>query len=425
MAQTVLEFKLEVTEEELTPHTGLALFGEFMHALSFPELVDKALPKPGSAVGYQPSNYVMILLLMLHGGGRALEDIRQIDQDLGLKKLLNSERIPSSDAVGDWLRRQGEGSGLAGLAAVNRNLLKRALHYDGIKDYTLDIDATQIEAEKQEAKYTYQGKRGYLPIVGHIAENGMILGDEFREGDEVPRARNLEFIKYCRRQLPKGKRIKNLRADSASYQAKVINWCEENKVRFAIGVRLDASVREAIKAIQAEHWRPFRGGFIVETVHTMNDSQKAFRLIVLNRPYQPDLFSEGYKWQHYVAIATNREDPAEEIVIWYNQRGEASENRIKELKIGFGMERMPCGQFLANAMFFRLGVLAYNLFVMFKRRVLPKEWRKHQIQTIRWRFYHQAGKVVKHAGSLILKVRRSIFSLFEQVRVHNYQCVFT
>jgi hypothetical protein len=28
------------------------------------------------------------------------------------------------------------------------------------------------------------------------------------------------------------------------------------------------------------------------------------------------------------------------IVRWYNQRGEASENRIKELKIGFNMEYM-------------------------------------------------------------------------------------
>jgi len=53
------------------------------------------------------------------------------------------------------------------------------------------------------------------------------------------------------------------------------------------------------------------------------------------------------------------------VVQWYNQRGECSENRIKELKIGFGMERMPCGQLNANAMFFRIGTLAYNLFRLF------------------------------------------------------------
>ena len=28
---------------------------------------------------------------------------------------------------------------------------------------------------------------------------------------------------------------------------------------------------------------------------------------------------------------------------WYCKRGDASENRIKDLKIGFGMEYMPCG----------------------------------------------------------------------------------
>ncbi|MCA9422831.1 MAG: hypothetical protein KC592_17565 [Nitrospira sp.] len=43
----------------------------------------------------------------------------------------------------------------------------------------------------------------------------------------------------------------------------------------------------------------------------------------------------------------------------------------KELKIGFGMERLPCGTFAANAVFFRIGVLAYNLFVLFKMLALP------------------------------------------------------
>jgi len=43
------------------------------------------------------------------------------------------------------------------------------------------------------------------------------------------------------------------------------------------------------------------------------------------------------------------------------------------LKIGFVMERTPCGQFAANAQLFRIGVLAYNLFIRFKHsaRALP------------------------------------------------------
>ena len=51
-------------------------------------------------------------------------------------------------------------------------------------------------------------------------------------------------------------------------------------------------------------------------------------------------------------IATNREEPAKEVVALHNQRGQA-ENIIRELKEGFGMDWMPCGETYANAIFFR------------------------------------------------------------------------
>jgi hypothetical protein len=152
---------------------------------------------------------------MLNGGGRSLEDTRQIRDDEGLREILPLERIPSSDAFGNWLRNMGSTGGLSGLERVNRRLLKRCMKYDGISGYTLDIDATGIEAEKQSAKMTCKGFKGYMPMVGHIAENGLVLGDEFRAGNVAPAARNLTFIKHCVRQLPKGKSITALRSDSA------------------------------------------------------------------------------------------------------------------------------------------------------------------------------------------------------------------
>jgi len=83
---------------------------------------------------------------------------------------------------------------------------------------------------------------------------------------------------------------------------------------------------------------------------------------VIRRPYQGNIFSEQDTSVKYTVIATNRIESFEQVIKWYNKRGDHSENRIKELKIGFGMERMPCGQFEANAVFFRIGILAYNLF---------------------------------------------------------------
>ena len=78
---------------------------------------------------------------------------------------------------------------------------------------------------------------------------------------------------------------------------------------------------------------------------------------------------------------------------WYCKRGDASENRIKDLKIGFGMEYMPCGTFQANATFFAIGVLTYNLYLGFRSVALGKEWERTQVQTVRWRLFQTAGKI--------------------------------
>jgi hypothetical protein len=43
-------------------------------------------------------------------------------------------------------------------------------------------------------------------------------------------------------------------------------------------------------------------------------------------------------------VASNREETAAATLEWYAERGETSQNRIKELKWGFGIERMLCGQ---------------------------------------------------------------------------------
>lgn len=416
MSRNVLPFKLEITEEQMTPHAGLAVLGEFLRALDFPRVVDRELPGPGSGAGYLPSQFVEPLVLMHHGGGRSLEDLRQIRLDLGLRELLGLEQIPSTDALGDWLRRMGSGSGLGAMAQVNRDLVRRAVRRDTTQEYTLDLDATQIVAEKELAQWTYKGERGYMPMVGHLAENGLVVGEEFREGNASPGARNLEFIEYCAAQMPKGKRIAAVRADSATYQAAVFNWCEQNGVRFAIGADLDAAVLALIRAIPEEDWRAFRDGHIAETVHSMNKTAHAFRLIVIRRPVQQELFGSTEPAVRYTVIASNRVGSAEQTVLWYNRRGDTSENRIKDLKIGFGMERMPCGDFAANAMYFRIGAVAYNLWVLFKLLALSPEWRRHQVQTMRWRLYQIAGKIVHHGGQVSLKVAAWAHGIFDQIR---------
>jgi hypothetical protein len=416
MTQTVLPFKLHTTTDTLTAHAGLVLLGEYCEALGLREKLNSQLPGAKSGIGYAPADYIYTLILMLHGGGRSLADLRILREDKGLQALLNIGVFPSESAFGDWLVRHGNGEGLAGLANVQRELLALALSADNRKEYTLDIDATQIVAHKYTAEYTYKGEKGYMPMTGHIAENGWLVGDEFRAGNIAPAADNLGFIRYCEQQLPAGKHFSALRADSAAYQAEIFNHCEDNKQVYAIGAKQDASVQKAIAAIPENAWSVYRDREIAETVHCMENTKKAFRLIVTRKPKQQDLFEESAEKYFYHTIASNRTETAAWVKDWYCQRGECSENRIKELKCGLGMERMPSGDEKANALFFRIGALAYNLLVLFKAEILPKSHQRFQVKTLRWRFYQVAGKITRHANAIYLKVNESAFEFFEQIR---------
>lgn len=417
LRQGLMRFKIERSDEPLIARSGLVLPYEMAKALKMPEVIDRELPPPGSGRGYKPSQIVIPLMLMLHGGGRKLEDLREIKAEISLRELLEMKELPASCTVGDWLRRMGkDGRGLLGLGKVSDYLVTEVLRRDCRTEYTLDSDATVIEAEKEGAQWTYKKEKGYQPLLGFLFELGLALGDEFREGGVPAGARALEFLKLCQRKMPEGKRIGYYRSDSAAYQAGVINHCFEDKMLFTITADQDKAVKEAIKAIREEEWsRHGRDREIAETVHSMNGTKEAFRLLVQRWPkVQGELFDPDPYCYH--AIATNREEPASEIVSIHNQRGQV-ENFIKEFKDGFGMNWMPCGETYANAVFFRIGVIAYNLFLALKFLGLPSWWRTSTIATVRWKLYQIAAKLVYHARQVVLKLATSIdkINLFHRV----------
>jgi hypothetical protein len=421
MARTVLPFKLAATEEPMTAQSGLVLHGEFIQGVGFHRWLEQEMPKPGSKRGYGVIPHVLPFVLMLTAGRRSLEDLRMIHADRALRSLLHLDHLPSTDAAGDWLRRAGEGAGLVGLDRVNRRIVAQRLRKLGRLTHTLDIDATQIVAEKRDAAWTYKGERGYMPMVGHLAEAGIVIHDDFRAGNVAPASANLDFIKACEARLPKGHGLTAVRADSASYQADLFNYCEGTGKTFAIGGRLDAPTLAAIAAIPDAAWTHYADCAVAETVHSMEHTDKAFRLIVVRHVHQGELLEEDRPRYH--VIASNRSDSTADVLIWYRQRGEHSENGIKELKIGFGMERMPCGQESANAAFFRIGVIAHNLFVLFKHSALGEGWQRHRVATVRWRLFQVPGRLVRHAGTWTLKVAANVAADFAPIRSRAYDCM--
>jgi hypothetical protein len=430
--QTIFPFKIEVTRERLTAHGGLALMAEFNHGMGLRELADRYLAAPGSNRGFDPSVIVDTVVLMLQGGGRSLEDLRELKNEEGLMKLIDREGIPEPDTVGDWLRRMGDPEtgqlGLKGLDRMRGKVNERILKRDGIKEYTLDADATEVIGEKADALFTYNGNKGYMPMLGFLYETPVCFYDEFREGNVAPAYGQKDFYLECKGRMPVGKRIGYYRSDSASYQVDVFNQLEEDGVKYAITADQDKAVKGLIALIGEGEWKePVKGcGYeLGETVHCMNGTKRAFRLVIKReRRRQRELFEKGEQY-FYHAVATNwleEEKDTAGVLRWHNQRGQA-ENFNKELKIGFGMERMPCGQTHANAVFFRIGVLAYNLFIGFKRLSCPESWVKETIATFRWKMVQVAGRIVRHAGEIVLKLMIDLekLELFREIRKKSYE----
>ena len=68
-------------------------------------------------------------------------------------------------------------------------------------------------------------------------------------------------------------------------------------------------------------------------------------------------------------------------------------------KLDFGGDALPCSDFNANALYFLITALSYNVFALM-RQLLPGELARHRAITIRWRLYAIAAKVVKTGRQL-------------------------
>ena len=72
---------------------GVAIFGEYLKGIDFESFCNKNLPISNHHRAYTPFEFIYPLILMLHSGGRVLDDIREIRLDTALSTLLKMENI--------------------------------------------------------------------------------------------------------------------------------------------------------------------------------------------------------------------------------------------------------------------------------------------------------------------------------------------
>jgi hypothetical protein len=415
-----MQLKLEHTDERLTRRTGLVLVNQFGEQVKLASKIDAVFREPGSNRGLKASEYVLTLAQMFIDGATCLEDVRLFENDEAYKEMVEVENYPTSDAMGDWLRRHGGTDGEKRLWKVTSTMIQTMVR--GSKE-TLDIDGTLIEADKGDAEMTYKGYRGYHPLVGGSVNLGLFVCSRFQQGNAAPQAELTGFIHDCEANMPGT--FDTVRSDSAAFNNIVINDCFASGRRFSITADHDYAVMESITKIPESDW--IKGKYedgteadyqVAETIHVMKDVQQPFRLAVkrTRTTREDDLFTGPYK---YWIVATNiphLERDAQAIIHFQNKRGEF-EKMIGELKHHYGLDHLPCGQFSANALYFSIGLLAFTIVQLLKRYYFPDDWKKKSVRSLRYHWLHVPSRIITHARYTIAKVAmaRELFLQFLQI----------
>ena len=450
----LLPFKLIEDEsgEALTSYSGLPLVMETCEALGLAGLVKHYVRIKQRNRGYTESKYVESVIALMAAGGDCLEDIERLRSDAGLKLLLGE--MPSAEAVRFFLygfhdeklleSRPEEGAfiaaetePLAGLWEVNREVVLKASRKEPLKEATIDQDATVVQSHKEQSQMTYLGERGYQPVINYWAEQDLILSDEFRDGN-VPAGMNClsSFLRAvcC---LPQSVEMIYFRSDSAAYQHKLLDVLREGvelhgkkvPVYFAISADVSEALRGKIISVSEPVWKPLRKltgkgliegrkewaevEFIPSAASVKRDMKPDRYLAIRVRPWQGELFSDGNSY-HYYAVVTNRwEMEGEELLRWQRERCGSVEKVHDVVKNDLAGGVMPCGRFYANAAWWRLNCLCYNVISVMKRKALPKIFWPARMKALRFHLIGVAAKVVSHARVMFLKVTEGLISYRE------------
>jgi hypothetical protein len=103
-------------------------------------------------------------------------------------------------------------------------------------------------------------------------------------------------------------------------------------------------------------------------------------------------------------VVTNRDLPGDERIRWHRQRCGASEMAHSVMKEDLAGGKLPSKLFGANAAWWAIMLLAYNLNTAMKRLVLGGAWATKRLKAIRYALLHRAGRVLEHGRQLIVRL---------------------
>jgi hypothetical protein len=284
---------------------------------------------------------------------------------------------------------------LAGLAALNRELVARAEAIDSTRRIVLDMDSTEVRVHGRQEHSAYNGhfeSTCYHPLLLFNRE-GDCLAAKLRPGN-VHSAETWEelLVPEIERQQRLDKEVV-FRADAAFAKPELYEALEEWDVKYAIRLpandNLQRNITELLtRPVGRPSYKPVvrYKSFLYQTA-----SWKQARRVVAKVE-----FHCGELFPRVGFIVTNLGTSSRAVVRFYNKRGTA-EQWIKEGKQAVAMTRLSCHRFRANEVRLWLSLIACNLGNLWRRLALPAPIGKWSLTSLQQRLVKTGGRLLQHA----------------------------
>jgi hypothetical protein len=422
------EYEVEADDGRVTSYGGLPLVIDVLRSQGADQSIRRHIQVRERACDFDEVAVIEALVLMLAAGGDCLDDMKMLAQDKGLCRLLERQ-LPSPETVRDFLYAfhddalvekakaelpegevayiPAENGALAGLGKVMTDFVRAVGKRRQTTEATIDADATLVESRKREAKCHYDDGRGYQPMVAVWAQEDLIVAEQFRDGN-VPSSKGvLDFAKQAFAGLPEEMKLRRFRGDSAFFVWDLMKWLFRERIGFTISARISKELKDACLAVPQANWRLLESRlhedvYIAEVLHVPVDwpgDLPTVRFIGIRfDPKQRDMFDT--RETKYLAVATNRKSPAAELVKWHWEKAGTIEHVHDVMKNELGAGVLPCGRFGANAAWWRINALTYNVLSAMKSIGMPPELKDARPKRLRFAVFTIPATIASHARQL-------------------------
>ena len=393
--------KVDFQGSRVTSDAGLILVRELDERLGFSKLIEGHLADSrGKNIQLPLADLLRQSVYSRLAGYEDMNDAERLSHDPTFR-LIGSEKIWERGAAltsrlqsfETELLTQDEN--LAGLAAINRELIARTEEIESRQRVVLDLDSTEIPVYGQQEQSAYNGhfeSTCYHPLL-LFSREGDCLAAKLRPGN-VHSAEGWEelLLPEIERQQQLGKEVV-FRADAAFAKPELYDALEQRGVKYAIRIPANDSLQRDIEELLT---RPVGRPSHAPVVWYKSLLYQAASWNTARRVVAKVEFHFGELFPRVGFIVTNLEMDSRVVVRFYNKRGTA-EQWIKEGKQAVKMTRLSCHRFRCNEVRLWLSVIAYNLGNLWRRLVLPNRIDNWSLTSLQQRLVKTGGRLIKHA----------------------------